>query len=1007
RPEAQLKQVNTLLDRMGRGEVAVARIIGGAGMGKAAFIDHVHSTVAERHGLVLRLKAGDGHTNGIELARVMASGLLRQILSRPSTDVSAFVARLRRLTNDNPSILAGLIPELDTLLGIRSEFDERDPTRPDEHLLRAVIRAFSPMQAALALENADQLDPETVAECLSILLHGRHLLLMFTAESADMSEFAEPRIATRTLDIELTPLDRNHVRAMLSDLLSQSESRVRELAAEIHSKTDGVPAHVQELLFELHDSDAIYYDAVHGGWAWHLDKVREHFFTDNTRERILRHLERVPAESLAALEIAACAGEVFDAELIGMVMGCPSKDVAGHLRKAIAQGLIGGIKDTSTLSYQFAHNRVRALVYERMDEQTKSEAHRAIAAALRGRDDITGHALKIADHLNAASTPFARDAQDRDDVAHFNLLAAREALRQSAFQPAFKYCRSGIALFGDDQTNADNETLAALVECAAEAAFLCGDYEQLDRIFKIADRTLARSTSALTDLRMRAAHAANDISGAITIGLASIDSRSRLKLPPRFLRSIREFKATRPLPARIRALTDGRTKHNFKVTAQVLHAGYHAGRRDTTMLALDVIERSRTQGYSCETAFAFAAEAVHQVGLGRMERARRLATNARQLLQSFEADKYAARTQIILAGLVDHWSGTLDSTLIPLTDGTRRSIALHDYEFALAGIVFYGANALCRGMDLATLSRELQARLDDVTPLKQVTAANISRFMKRFIASLQGNVIDGGDEALPLDNPEDRVALGSIYALRLYFAVLFNDYRGAVEILPEAQRHIDAMTGSPLLVTYLFCHTLIELRTRQGRSLLPSPALRRLRRMARAGCESATPKVLIVEAEMQWRAGRITAALESYEAAAQAARRQGIANDEALAYELAGRACADSSRTDFARIFVRNAYHAYLRWGALAKANQLERDLETYVGDPRQGRSNSETWTVGDLVDLTVRDFTSVSGTQESKQVGQRLLDTTTVLKAAQTISGEIVLDRLLIKLLRLVSRVA
>ena len=99
---------------------------------------------------------------------------------------------------------------------------------------------------------------------------------------------------------------------------------------------------------------------------------------------------------------------------------------------------------------------------------------------------------------------------------------------------------------------------------------------------------------------------------------------------------------------------------------------------------------------------------------------------------------------------------------------------------------------------------------------------------------------------------------------------------------------------------------------------------------------------------------------------------------------------------------MRNAYQAYLRWGALSKGNQLEREFQSYIGDHRSSRPDSGAWSVGDLVDMTVRDFASVSGTNESHEFGQRLLDTTTVLKAAQTISGEIVLDRVLIKLLRL-----
>ena len=175
-----------------------------------------------------------------------------------------------------------------------------------------------------------------------------------------------------------------------------------------------------------------------------------------------------------------------------------------------------------------------------------------------------------------------------------------------------------------------------------------------------------------------------------------------------------------------------------------------------------------------------------------------------------------------------------------------------------------------------------------------------------------------------------------------------------------------------------------------------------LQRWERYGCQTAIPKVAIIEAEIAWARGQTTAALERYESAAHTARRLGLANDEAIAYELAARLCHKSARTDFARLFMRNAYQAYLRWGALSKGNQLEREFQSYIGDHRLSRPDSGAWSVGDLVDLTVRDFASVSGTNESHEIGQRLLDTTTVLKAAQTISGEIVLDRVLIKLLRL-----
>ncbi len=64
--------------------------------------------------------------------------------------------------------------------------------------------------------------------------------------------------------------------------------------------------------------------------------------------------------------------------------------------------------------------------------------------------------------------------------------------------------------------------------------------------------------------------------------------------------------------------------------------------------------------------------------------------------------------------------------------------------------------------------------------------------------------------------------------------------------------------------------------------------------------------------------------------------------------------------------------------------------------------SSHSTLSVGDLADLTVRDFQANTTSFESTEFNERIVDTTTVLRAAQTISGEILLDKVLTKLLRL-----
>jgi PAS domain S-box-containing protein len=1003
--DPQIKVVHDLFERVSRGGMVIAHVIGAAGTGKRAFADWIASSTIERHGLCARVSISDDEFgNGFELVRAVLGALLRQLLTRPASDVDDFTTRLRRLAGQNATTLARLVPELESVLG-ESHGEMATPLygKAEEQLLQAILRAFSPIPVSVIIQQAEYLEPETLLEAVSVIMHGRHLLLALTTEQQDIPELDASGISGKISEIELTPLDRTHIRSLLSDMLSHSEARVRELAAEIHAKTDGLPAHVLDLLFELHAQEAIYYDSSNGQWAWDIDRVRAHFFSDNTRERVERQMAQLPEETLSLMQLGACVGARFEAALLATIEQRGVHDVATGLRKGVSAGLLTGLRegDAAGEIYQFAHPRVRALLYASMEDADKSRVHLAVAHALIADTRRPSSAQRIADHFNAACSPFDADGALREQVAEYNLLAAREALGLGLFQPAFKYCRTGLARYTTDP-GIGSDLVDALIVCAAEAAFLCGDFEQLERVLQHAEARPDAQPTALDEIRIAAALASNQLDAAIEHAFACLERLPYRPSSHRF--SLARLRLARPLPARVPDLENPQLKQAFRLMAQLLHAGYHTGSGRTGWLAGDVISRSQRAGFSPECAFAYAAEAIRQVSMDDYSKAILLATNARQLAHRYTNDKYSTRTLTLLSGLVDHWSGAIDQTLSPLTENTRRSIAQHDYEFALVAIVFYAINGLVRGSELGALQRELSARADDVSPVMHITGSNVLNFIQQVIASLLGqqDAQTRRDDQPAFRGTDDRAALACIYSTRLYFAVLFNDAQGAASVLEQSSRFIRFLPGSPLRLWHHFCALLVDLRLHGVKAARTRRSeLKWLRTLVANGCQLAIPKLRMIEGELAWRRGATTAALEHFEAAADAARHLGFANDEAMAYELAGRHSHEAGRGDFARLFLRNAHQAYLRWGALTKSDQLEREFPSLLNDHRP-RAESGTWSVGQLVDMTVRDFTSVNGTHDTEEYGQRLLDTTTVLKAAQTISGEIRLDRLQIKLLHL-----
>ena len=115
-----------------------------------------------------------------------------------------------------------------------------------------------------------------------------------------------------------------------------------------------------------------------------------------------------------------------------------------------------------------------------------------------------------------------------------------------------------------------------------------------------------------------------------------------------------------------------------------------------------------------------------------------------------------------------------------------------------------------------------------------------------------------------------------------------------------------------------------------------------------------------------------------YERAIRSARANGFIHNEALANELASRFYAARDFDTIAHAYLREARHCYLRWGAFGKVRQLEQ-LHPHLRDAPVPAS--PTTTIGAPVEQ---------------------LDVGTVLKAAQAVSGEIVLGKLIETLLRI-----
>jgi GAF domain-containing protein len=152
---------------------------------------------------------------------------------------------------------------------------------------------------------------------------------------------------------------------------------------------------------------------------------------------------------------------------------------------------------------------------------------------------------------------------------------------------------------------------------------------------------------------------------------------------------------------------------------------------------------------------------------------------------------------------------------------------------------------------------------------------------------------------------------------------------------------------------------------------------RQLREWSTACPENFSNRTALVAAEIARLEHREFDATQLYEQAICSARANGFVHNEALANEIAARFYAAHGFEKIARIYLQDAHHGYFRWGANAKVRQIEQQFPRLKDELRAPSP-------------TIRIDTWVEN-----------LELATLIKVAQAVSSEIVLDNLIDTLMR------
>jgi PAS domain S-box-containing protein len=250
---------------------------------------------------------------------------------------------------------------------------------------------------------------------------------------------------------------------------------------------------------------------------------------------------------------------------------------------------------------------------------------------------------------------------------------------------------------------------------------------------------------------------------------------------------------------------------------------------------------------------------------------------------------------------------------------------------------------------------------------------------------------DGGQlEELPFErhlagNPAFAITECWYWVRKLHARYFTGAYEEAIEASSRAQRLLWTASAFFEEAEYHFYSALSRAACCDGASTgerqehLESLGAhqRQLAVWAENCAENFENRVALVSAEIARIEGRELDAERLYEQAIRSARANGFVHNEALAYELAARFYAARGFNEVAHLYLGNARRGYLRWGADGKVRQLDQLYPRLRQDERAPGPTA-------MIEAPVEQ-----------------LDLATVIKVSQAVSGEMVLEKLIDKLMR------
>ncbi|MCB1191616.1 MAG: AAA family ATPase [Leptospiraceae bacterium] len=1035
--EEELKQLLDSYKQVTTGSTQILLVNGMSGIGKTVLVNEIQKPIVSSKGYYITGKFDPMKRNMPFRAIIYAlQDLVKLVLTEKKESVNVWKEKLQTALGPNGRVVTEVVPELELIIGEQPELVELSPNESQNRfnlVFQDFVRVFASREHPLVifLDDLQWADSPSIhlIQTIYAATDITHLMfiLAYRINEVDATHpfvlmVDELRKQEFTIhEVALKPLKLESINQLVADTLKQKPEVTKPFAEIVMSKTAGNPFFVNELLTNLYHKDLIRLKEEQ--WHWDLSKIQDANISENVIDLLAEKAKSLPEEELNTLKQISCIGSWFYLDLFYQIVEKEESDVGNLLTRLSNYGFITIGENKGKL----VHDKVKEAVYGIIDDDKKVVHHykagKTYLQVAKKRNTVEEFVFTIVNQLNNAIRLLSIDEQN--ELLDLNLMAADKAFASSAYEPALNLLKMATELLPSDSWETSYEKSLGVYTKRARAEYLNGNYDEAEKFFEVVLNYAKTDLEkvAIYEIQITLYTSLNKLKEAIEIGTRSLEllgvTFPEIHDPTPYFTKIFQMLEKRKVEDLVDLPIYNEPLQNaiMKLLNSCITPAYISSPTFLPLVIAKMILISLEYGNFIVSPFGYVLFGnILGLGMGNYSLGYAFGKLAINLVDKYNLGFMKSIIYLVFASMVSHWKIYAKENLNYLQRGYQFGIDKGNFQWAGYCLNHYymqslfNRNHLPDIVDKMERDRILIERLKhhDITIffyLWEQTANNLSQDLPLQI-SLQSDIFDETEATNEWIATNNSNSMYCYYTNKTTLCYIFQSFEDGFKFARLGEPHEGGVFGMRVIPEHNFFDSLTCLALTSpplllgegcppGRGEVYLSQVKKNQERMKVWAENCEAnyghKYLIIGAELARIEGNIVDAISKYDEAIRLAMQYEYTLEEAIANELAAKFWLSQKNEKIARVYMIDARYAYERWGCKPKVKQLEETFPDLLGF-NQNRRTTNRRNVS---------TTTTSGTTGSSS-SSNSIDIQSVLKASQTLSAEIELDKLLENMMKI-----